>query len=254
MSEKTFDTSQSAGQMSLNWPRVILTVVLGTGLLAVATYAGYWYGTQQAQQVKKPDTVSERSLLPPPDFESKIFSTPAPTPDIVILANGWVRYRDEGLGFLVEYPQDWKFGKSRIGIVYLADQQEFIDFYVNNMTDMDLPEVGLRGKIYVLEDTVPSNTPEQEALKYEEGRTASPLVSEKYITINGISAHRAARQIKRGDIALGEPYSLPTSTEVQYTYLKGNNLFRMRFEISNDNPAEVIEIIDKVASTFKFLD
>ena len=47
-----------------NWPKIILAAVLGLGLLAGSAYAGYYYGTQQAQLEQEP---FPEGISPPPE-------------------------------------------------------------------------------------------------------------------------------------------------------------------------------------------
>ena len=59
---------------STDWTKVILTAVIGFGLLAGSAYAGYYYGTQQVQQIEKPAAVSKPTPSPTP------ISSPIPPP------------------------------------------------------------------------------------------------------------------------------------------------------------------------------
>lgn len=78
--ETSVQFEQPTESKYFDWPKIVLAVVLGFALLAVATCAGYWCGTQQT---------------PTPTPTSP---TPSPTAD-------WDTYRKEGIAFTFKYPK-----------------------------------------------------------------------------------------------------------------------------------------------------
>ena len=93
MPEETFETpqpTQPTEQKSTDWTKIILAAISGLVLLAGSTYAGYWYGTQQAQQVEKPTPTPEPTTIPVVGDETE----------------GWKTYTNSEVGYRVRYPED----------------------------------------------------------------------------------------------------------------------------------------------------
>lgn len=100
MSEKVLETSQPthpiAETKTTNYPKIILSAILGLSLLVGAAYAGYWYGTQQVQQPEEP-------IPPISQPTTKPISTPTqPTTDPTA---SWKTYTNGDLYF--KYPPHW---------------------------------------------------------------------------------------------------------------------------------------------------
>jgi len=218
---------------------IILIVIL---LVVAVGVGGYILGVSQNQTVQNQPVTQ--------------ISQPSPTP-VDETANTGI-YKNTKDGFSIEYPPEWYFGISKYGFACLASDQIYIDFYCYEKSVGNLiPEIGFKTTNLGVDSLiVPENTPEKEALKLEHGRGALPLISEQYLTINGIPSYRAVRQIKKGQSGMGMgPGSIfeITSTDVEYTYLKKNKLYRLWFEIDNNEPDEYISVFDQVARTFKLL-
>ncbi len=81
-----------------NWPKVILAAVLGFGLLAASAYCGYYYGTQQVQQV---GTSTSAVSQPTP--------TPTSTQEIepYWYTKNWESYENTQMKFSVKHPKSW---------------------------------------------------------------------------------------------------------------------------------------------------
>lgn len=99
MPEEIFETPQTVEPKSTNWPKIILAAVLGFGLLAGACYAGYWYGTQQTQQLGESPTVSQSIPTPTP--------TSKPTPQAGNETANWKTFTSAKAKISFKYPELW---------------------------------------------------------------------------------------------------------------------------------------------------
>ena len=153
------------------------------------------------------------------------------------VVDGLKTYWNKEDGFEIKYPSDWDLPAGS---------------YVNWIKTKD----GLRHfrvSIGASRDIVPAGLDPKEALKLEDGREPLDLVTERYLTVNGVAAYRARRELKRGDFLLGgDIYDGVTRTDIEYTYLRAPQLYRVWFEIDDDNPEDLVKIFDQVGATFKF--
>jgi hypothetical protein len=158
-----------------------------------------------------------------------------------------VTYAKDGFSF--QYPQSWKFGENGTEVC-LASNQVYVDFYCNEKTGLKLPSTGFKTtQVGLAEGLDTTGMSEKEALKLEHGRSVFPLIEEKYVTINGQPAYRAIRQIKEGDSMYDQPYQGVTRTDIEFTYLKNNQLYRLWFELDDNNPEKMISLFDQVAQS-----
>ncbi len=120
---ETVETSQSTTapveQKSTDWIKIILTAVLGFGLLAGSAYAGYYYGTQQVQE---PETPSPVASQPRPEADRPLDETPTPTPPIEDESNQIRKFLTSYMDAVVA--KDWKTVKG-----YLTEgvREDFVE-------------------------------------------------------------------------------------------------------------------------------
>ena len=88
-----------------NWPKIILAVALGFGLLAGSAYAGYWYGTQQVQSIEKPSpTVSQPTTTPTPTPPAGDQTNESPIREVSYAkADGWSDFTSP-TGYSFQHP------------------------------------------------------------------------------------------------------------------------------------------------------
>ena len=171
--------------------------------------------------------------------------------------SGWKKYENKELGFSVEYPANWYVGTrpatdTSDPLAYLASKKEYIDFYINGDTGIQLSKEGSYVELFV-DKGLGSDPDPKVALKNEQGRDALPLITEKFITINNIQAYRALRQVKQGDkMPSGQTWDI-TRTDVEYSFLHNKNLYRVWLEIDGNDPTQTISTFDSIAHTFQLI-
>lgn len=222
---------------------IILIFILVIGLLSAVGYYLYSSSKSPAAQLEK--LAKERSILP----------VPSPIPELTGLENFYDStesanlkvYRNPKKGYEFVFPREWSYMASPYE-TYLASDDSF--FSGNS------PKEGFKTTFIGVEEFPElKDLSQKEALKLEAGREALPLIEEKFLTINGVPAYRALRQIKVGT-------KLPprdgvevvwdvTTTDVEYTFLKNGKLYRLWFELNSNNPQSYINQFDQVAKTFK---
>lgn len=175
--------------------------------------------------------------------------------DQSLISEEWKTYRSKD-GFSINYPSKWSFGENKNGGACMGSDQKYVDFYCYGETSIELPKIGFKAKLIIDRHIVPSGMPQREALRQEPGRELLPLINEKYPVINGVTAYRALRQIKKGEHGLlDSSYVIDiTRTDVEYSFLKDNDLYRVWFELDDDKPDEYIYLFDKVAQTFRLIE
>ena len=103
----------------------------------------------------------------------------------------------------------------------------------------------------VLENVVEADMDDATALKFEDGREPLSLVSEEFISINGLSSYRAFRQLKKGEsIFTADELNEVTRTAIEYTYLNEDDLFRVWFTIDGENTEPFYDIVDAIGKSF----
>jgi len=111
-------------------------------------------------------------------------------------------------------------------------------------------EADFWAKIVSVKDEI-AGFSEHDALTYESGRDALPIVEEQFLTINNNPAYRAFRQVKVGDKLMGNEIASETLTAVEYSFLKNNSLYILRSNITGTNQEYFINMVDQIAQTFK---
>ena len=127
MPEEILETPQpvqTVEQKTTNRLKIILVAVLGLGLLVGAAYAGYWYGTQQVQQIEEPTPVASQPTPKP---------TPTPTPEpttppVTDPTSDWKTYTTATYNYSVMYPQNFFYSEATgrdpmLQVVSFADEQ-----------------------------------------------------------------------------------------------------------------------------------
>lgn len=177
--------------------------------------------------------------------------------DTSVDQNDWETLINEEIGIELQYPSHWFVG-TRVGtdstepLMYLSSHIEYIDFYINNNTDIELPISGFKIKLFV-DKNLGWNSDTNVALKSESGREALPLVEEEFLTMYDLAAYRALRRADRGQETASADVRNITRTAVEYTYLRNQDLYRLWLEIDANDPNETISVFDQVARTFKVL-
>lgn len=180
-----------------------------------------------------------------PDSGALTNVSPSPTPDPM---SNWQTYQNPTEQYAFRYPPAWYFGLSDEGVICMGSDQRFIDFYCYEETGINPPTTGFKTTAVGLDKTVTiPQTASQEAilkLPMKRGETL-PLIEESFFTVNSYPAYRAIRQIDTGSIL---------RTDVEYTFLADNKLYRLFFELDDNNPEKMIEEFDQVAKTFMFIE
>ncbi|OGY78358.1 MAG: hypothetical protein A3B74_01200 [Candidatus Kerfeldbacteria bacterium RIFCSPHIGHO2_02_FULL_42_14] len=146
----------------------------------------------------------------------------------------WLTYTNEDYGFSFKYPMPWLLKVNDAGLVSLTNETSHV-----------------RAKIVVLENVVEADMDDATALKFEDGREPLSLVSEEFISINGLSSYRAFRQLKKGEsIFTADELNEVTRTAIEYTYLNEDDLFRVWFTIDGENTEPFYDIVDAIGKSF----
>lgn len=188
----------------------------------------------------KPANKAQVATLPNPTV------TVSPTP--VDPMSNWQTYQNPVQAYSIQYPPSWYFGLSDTGDVCLGSDQRFIDFYCYNQTAIDPPTTGFKTLFVGLDTTVsiPRNSTSGAVLKLPMRRGETlPMLEESFLTINNIPAYRVVRQLETGTTL---------RTDVEYTYFAENKLYRLFFEVDDENPQIFIKEFDTVAKTFKVIN
>lgn len=116
MIEKSSTTPQPAQAVkpkAINWAKIILSAVLGFGLLLGAAFAGYWYGTQETSKLKEQISNLRAELadsVGQPKTQSQETLPPSGG-----TAN-WKLYENRTLGFSFRHPN-----LTEVGVGYGSD-------------------------------------------------------------------------------------------------------------------------------------
>lgn len=149
----------------------------------------------------------------------------------------WLTYTDDKFGFSFKHPKEWALSTNDAGLSFLQ----------NN----DSSDISVRAKIFVSENVVETGMDDRAALKFEDGREPLQLISEEFLSINELSSYRAFRQLKKGEpIFTGDELNEITRTEIEYTYLYEDDLFRIWFTIDGENSETVYDIVDAIGQSF----
>lgn len=161
---------------------------------------------------------------------------------------GWSDYSDAASEYTISFPANWVIRKSTdntgASIVELASDQAHLA-----LESSQIAADGFRVRLFE-EKGLGQNKDANTALKSESGREALPLKQESFLTVNGLPAYRAYRELKKGE---RDPYGNAVTssvTAVEFTYLSNDNLFRFWATIYGESPASYTEQIDSVAKTF----
>jgi len=226
MPEEILETQQTAEPMVepklRNWPKIILTAVLGFGLLFGAAYAGYWYGTESAQlksQISKPQPKAQTH--PTPTSEA----TPSPTQNPVVEGGtkDWKTYKSDEYRIEFKYPSMFT-QKETVDMIYLeSTPQKYTVSFAVDYFDNIIEEI--------------------RKLSEEEARQQSRsfLVSEVEHKLGVGQLIQGEKLIVRRFLDSGGSY------DEEIIYFKGKN---HSFAIQTSDK----KFGDQILSTFKFLD
>jgi hypothetical protein len=171
--------------------------------------------------------------------------TPA-TNSSVASASG--SFYDDELGVSIALPIHWEVAKKN-RVLFFAENTVYLDYYAESRTDVVLPEHGFKAQLLTERVLRTPTQSEQDILKTGLGREAAPLVAEAFLTINDLPAYRAFRQLPAGATALDSTVEITTTT-VEYAYLSGDRLYHFYVDITEPDPAAVIEAFDAAARSF----
>lgn len=96
---ETPQPTQPSESKSSSPVKYILLGVLGIALLAASASAGYWYGTQQVQQLAKPTPAVSQPTTKP---------TSTPTPIFEDETANWETYTNTLAKFIIKNPAGWR--------------------------------------------------------------------------------------------------------------------------------------------------
>lgn len=247
------ETPQPSESKPTNWPKMVLALVLGLTLLATATYAGYWYGTQQTRQIEKPAVVSQPT--------SKPTATPEPTsPSVTDPTVNWKTYKSNKVGYSIKAPPNWEVIPNEDDS--LLSHQD----YVTNMTLVPEGEgQGMRGNSVEIAFPISIQGPHKHigGKLFEGGLDGLALPSEPSTWFTKQESSYTQVDSRRALVKIVVYKSVPPSGFVGgwcncthknvYIDLGNGKILHILGQWENDNP-QFETTFDQILSTFKFLD
>lgn len=224
-----------------NWPKVVLVAVLGIGLLAGSAYAGYWYGTQQAQQIEKLTAVSQPTPTP----------TSTPTPPVRDETADWKTYTDKPHGISFKYPPDWEIQPLSDWEIEPTTPEKEDELTIRTLVKI-APQDFAMGEQCVILFYV--DNPENLSLEMLDKKLTGP--SEKIgsnVSLGLYSQSAVPVTLSDGTTAYFEKNSFCEPVLCQrYTWSYKNRVYQLI-----NYPREILsqaQIFDQIFSTFKFIN
>jgi len=199
---ETPQTAESVETKSTNWPRISLAAIFGFALLFAAAYAGYWYGTGGAkvkeQSAKPTPVVSQPTSKPTPTATLMPASETANAPAVKA---GWKLYRDERVGYSLQYPSPWFLSDETVelGGGEPLEQKTTQILWITTHEDMPSYQVGdlgagddVRLGVNYIENEEGVNLREQMRKHVRPDFADNPPenITSSWITLDGLDAHR----------------------------------------------------------------
>ena len=163
--------------------------------------------------------------------------------------NGYVEYKDSVNRITATIPTSWEHVTASNGRTYFSTASTYLDFHARGLTNTKLPDRYFGVVWYSAAGLVNANMSEQTALRTAWAGEALPLLSEEFLSINGLPAYKVIRQLAKDQkLPSGEKVS-STITDVEYTILKNTVLYRVTLEINGEDTMEIIDEFNKMAAT-----
>jgi len=216
---------------------VVLSIVV---LIAITTfvYYGGFINSNNSSNVNIEAKVDQNENT---NFQQDLMSTPQLLDEEV---SGLKIFTEKNNDFSIKTPKDiylWERDDASEPMYVVLSSSEN---YVSTL------EAEFWVKIFSLKDEIVGLS-ERDALTFEGGRDALPLVVEEFLTINNLPAYRAFRQVKTGDKLFDDQIATETFTAVEYSFLKNNTLYILRSNITGTHQEYYIDLLDQIAQTFK---
>lgn len=214
--------------------KIILILIIAIIVLVISNIATISF--LYLKQNNKIDNKKQEANIVPENKNEVIISDNQIKNSTAKADENFKSYINDQYGFLFKYPSKYIYRKFNY-IEKISDE--------NNSFEIRI----------IIDENFAENIDQKKALKLEAGRTAMPLINERYITINNNLAYRTMRQLKKGDgwdLSDGDIIDV-TETEVQYTFQKDNNLIYLRFTITSENPENLINKFDSMISSFNYI-
>ena len=240
MPEEILETPQPTQPVteskSTDWTKIILVSVLSLGLLAGAAYAGYYYGTQQAQPAKEPTPAVSQ---PQPEADRPLDETPAePTtaPVVEDETKDWKTYTETVHSFSLEYPSSWQVAKGN----------EHAPSIPSSMTEI----IKLQSKVGTIDvSIIPWHNNLKKDLREELSSFISSYFGETEVSYESTQLDKQAAL--RGSYLQS---AMGSQTKVILTAVeKGDYVLFLQTQFDIEDSSR-LGLYNQILSTFKFLD